>query len=283
MSAGGDEFDGAFKQAAAVNRRRRPQNLEEEANNMTGPPIKAALKGGWSNAKAQGGSPGSGGDEPAAARRRADGCAPCRDAAPAPRRAREISQRSSASPARADRVSRAPAPADCPARLRADRTRAHSIGGQPPASDDDDDGIPLIPDLEEVTAEANAGPAPTVANAPSARANARVQTLAELDAAIANSSLPSVPVETGIDLSLLQRVLHPYDEVAEPDEEWRFDTLVTQIAHELSVDEAAAAARAERLAELQKASAKKPLSAATVRVGTRAPVNKGPDTRLSDE
>ncbi|KAJ1621920.1 intraflagellar transport protein 43-domain-containing protein [Pavlovales sp. CCMP2436] len=151
------------------------------------------------------------------------------------------------------------------------------------AVDDDDDGIPVIPDLDETAAESEAVVA-TVAIAPVARQNARVQSIAELDLAL-TSNLPSA-IETGIDLGALKTALYPAEQLVEPDEVWDFDGLSTEISHDLFVNEAADASRAGRLTDLHtKASATSELGgmkSGAERVGSRAALAAG-NTRLSDD
>jgi hypothetical protein len=142
----------------------------------------------------------------------------------------------------------------------------------------------VIPDLEDTAEETGQAVIASVAVAPAARGNAKVQSLLELDQAL-QAQLPSA-TGGGIDLGVLMSRLHPVDQVAELDEEWDFDTLLTQISHELLMDEASAAARAVRLAELQAKALSAPLSAATQavglgRMGTRGANGSGMNTKLS--
>jgi len=116
-------------------------------------------------------------------------------------------------------------------------------GGASPIviDDDDDDGIPVIPDLEDAMGDDTAIDT-TVADAPVQ--SARVQSIKELDSEI-QFSLPSA-TEIGVDLSALTQVLYPQDQVAEADEEWTFDKLVTNLSSELREEAARSAEHEER-------------------------------------
>mmetsp|Transcript_28794 Transcript_28794/g.84381 ORF Transcript_28794/g.84381 Transcript_28794/m.84381 type:complete len:247 (-) Transcript_28794:310-1050(-) len=123
--------------------------------------------------------------------------------------------------------------------------------------DDDDDGIPVIPDLEDDGPSTMDGPAlvNTIAAAP--QAGARVQAITELDAQI-TSTLPSA-AEVGVDLGVLAKLLHPQDAVTEADEEWTFDRLVTSVSKELREEEKMSLQREERLNRLEAAAAAVPV------------------------
>lgn len=243
---GGEEFDGVFKKKDIPPRRRRPLREDADADASAtaadGEPPEPAKKmmGGWGE-----GSVGEGEDAAPRGRRRGSaGDAYARRAPrartrpPRPRaRARHRARSSCAA-----RYARSP-PATChPAR----RTQSFKAGGgesSPAIIDDDDDGIPVIPDLDEAVAD-EAAIDTTVADAPVMRASARVQSINELDNEI-QFSLPSA-TEIGIDLSALTQVLYPQDQVAEPDEEWTFDKLVTTLSRELREEAARADEQEER-------------------------------------
>lgn len=94
-----------------------------------------------------------------------------------------------------------------------------------------DDNIPVIPDLDDVAGEAMEADvsAPTMATS-------KVQTLGELDAGRCMAPLP--PVHNGIDLTLLQSVLMPPEQVnTEGSGPWTFDSVFASVSKELT-DEA---------------------------------------------
>jgi hypothetical protein len=59
----------------------------------------------------------------------------------------------------------------------------------------------------------------------------KVQSIKELDST-AKFTLPSTK-DTGIDISLLTKVLSPHEQVIEKDEAWEFDTLFVTVTGEL--------------------------------------------------
>lgn len=93
--------------------------------------------------------------------------------------------------------------------------------------DDDDDGMNFIPDLEDEEADLGS----KVAVAPSLKSS-RVQTIAELDAAI-DMALPSSESVGGIDLSVLQAYLTPQEQVQEEDVPWDVEHELQMIASEM--------------------------------------------------
>ena len=94
-------------------------------------------------------------------------------------------------------------------------------------SDDEDDSIPVIPDLDDVQDE---DMALTVAEAPSVAVN-RVATYRELD----NDLLKHVAFATldDIDLRLLTKCLVPEAQLKEPDEVWTWDEVFAKVSGDL--------------------------------------------------
>jgi len=123
-----------------------------------------------------------------------------------------------------------------------------SIRSPARVDDDDDDGIPVIPDLEDGPGEDGVPFEATVAAAP--HAQAQVMSIRELDGQM-EFSLPSA-AEVGVDLGILSRHLHPQDQVQEADEEWAFDPLITELAQHFREVKAEDDAREGRLAQLAK-------------------------------
>lgn len=95
-----------------------------------------------------------------------------------------------------------------------------------PDSEEDED-LPLIPDLEEVEAE---DLALAVAEAPSVAVN-RVATYKELDVDLFKHAAFATLEE--IDLRLLTRCLAPEASIKEADEVWSWDLLFTDVSSEL--------------------------------------------------
>ena len=100
----------------------------------------------------------------------------------------------------------------------------HPRGG---IGSDDEEGIPIIPDLDDVRDEDMAF---TVAEAPSVTVN-RVATYKELD----NDLLKHVAFATldDIDLKLLTKRMAPEAALKEPDEAWHWDVVFAEVSGEL--------------------------------------------------
>ena len=100
----------------------------------------------------------------------------------------------------------------------------HTRGG---IGSDDEEGIPVIPDLDDVRDEDMTF---TVAEAPSVTVN-RVATYKELD----NDLLKHVAFATldDIDLKLLTKRMVPEAALKEPDEAWHWDVVFAEVSGEL--------------------------------------------------
>jgi len=92
---------------------------------------------------------------------------------------------------------------------------------------DDEEGMPIIPDLDDVRDEDMAF---TVADAPSVAVN-RVATFKELD----NDLLKHVAFATldDIDLKLLTKRMAPESALREPDNPWNWDVIFAEVSGEL--------------------------------------------------
>merc|ERR1712156_1247500 len=102
---------------------------------------------------------------------------------------------------------------------------AADIGG---IGSDDEEGMPIIPDLDDVRDEDMAF---TVADAPSVAVN-RVATYKELD----NDLLKHVAFATldDIDLKLLTKRMAPESALKEPDDPWNWDVVFAEVSGELT-------------------------------------------------
>ncbi|XP_050721671.1 intraflagellar transport protein 43 homolog A-like [Eriocheir sinensis] len=95
---------------------------------------------------------------------------------------------------------------------------------------DSDTDLPVIPDLDEVVEEDFTQ---QIAQAPSVAVN-RVATFKELDTDLLRHAAFSTLDD--IDLRLLTSCLAPESEVREPDIQWRWDPLFTEVASELRTE-----------------------------------------------
>lgn len=95
---------------------------------------------------------------------------------------------------------------------------------------DSDTDLPIIPDLDEVVEEDFTQ---QIAQAPSVAVN-RVATYKELDSDLLRHAAFSTLDD--IDLRLLTSCLAPESEVREPDIQWRWDSLFTEVSSELRTE-----------------------------------------------
>eukprot|EP00450_Noctiluca_scintillans_P036232 CAMPEP_0194541314 /NCGR_PEP_ID=MMETSP0253-20130528/81994_1 /TAXON_ID=2966 /ORGANISM="Noctiluca scintillans" /LENGTH=182 /DNA_ID=CAMNT_0039387787 /DNA_START=51 /DNA_END=599 /DNA_ORIENTATION=+ len=101
--------------------------------------------------------------------------------------------------------------------------------------DEDDEGVPTIPDLEE---EADEDITRMVAAPPSQATFAQpVRVLRELDVAAVGrgSQLPATP-EEGVDLAPLMQCLCPEEQVFEPDSMWDHELIFQEVASAINAD-----------------------------------------------
>jgi len=103
-----------------------------------------------------------------------------------------------------------------------------AIGADQGRPADDDEEIPVIPDLDEVQEE---DMATQIAAPPSVQVN-RVATYRELDTDFQRHAAFST-LDGDIDLKLLTNVLSSEAEVYEDDRSWEWDKLFTEVASEL--------------------------------------------------
>ncbi|KAL4238193.1 Intraflagellar transport protein 43 [Mactra antiquata] len=107
-----------------------------------------------------------------------------------------------------------------------ERLRPHSAGND--KSDDSDNDIPVIPDLEEHQEE---DITQTIAYAPNVAVN-RVATYRELDNDLLKQAA-FLTLDNEIDLKLLTRSLCTEADLIEEDKPWDWDTLFTEVTSEL--------------------------------------------------
>ncbi|KAF7990333.1 hypothetical protein HCN44_000138 [Aphidius gifuensis] len=96
-------------------------------------------------------------------------------------------------------------------------------------SSEEDDDIPVIPDIDEIQEDNMTSP--DLANAPSVGIN-RVAAYKELDSDLLKNS--SFAMIDDINLSLLTEKLYPDKLLDEPDEVWSWDQLFIQVSSELN-------------------------------------------------
>lgn len=110
-------------------------------------------------------------------------------------------------------------------------------------SDPADDGIPYIPDIDDLVADMDFTTSPSEAAAPASQFDGavtaaaaahptRVAAYRELNADLLRSG--AFAALDGIDLSLLARCLAPEAALAEPDELWTWDGLFAEVASSAS-------------------------------------------------
>ncbi|XP_023333271.1 intraflagellar transport protein 43 homolog [Eurytemora carolleeae] len=110
---------------------------------------------------------------------------------------------------------------------RAKSAKAPQNEGAAGFSDDDNDDVPIIPDLEEVEQE---DLATQVAEAPSVAVN-RVATYKELDTDLFKHA--AFATLDDIDLRILTRCMAPEHAVKEVDETWSWDILFTDVSSDM--------------------------------------------------
>ncbi|CAL4246673.1 unnamed protein product, partial [Meganyctiphanes norvegica] len=125
-----------------------------------------------------------------------------------------------------------------PAERRAGGWASSSKGGDfgPPPEDhrfqkdtDSDTEMPIIPDLDEVVEEDFAQ---QVAHAPSVTVN-RVTTYKELDTPLRHAAFSTLD---DIDLRMLTNCLSSEAEIREPDIEWKWDAIFTEVSSDLRTE-----------------------------------------------